>query len=186
LLRTLYSLRESPRAQNSLDQGSKSSSSCDTCTVRQMIKFLGSATLRLYVRLLSGDVRYCTTTFYYFQKDIHETALLSFFLHQLTINYFKQLNISTVENGTAGTSGTDPASGYNLKLSRLFVMFVLFLYRLSANTNNIYAFIILLILNNSMIFLLDFGIKIYHKMPKPLTTSKLNEFFFLPCFSTIH
>jgi UDP-N-acetylmuramyl pentapeptide phosphotransferase/UDP-N-acetylglucosamine-1-phosphate transferase len=127
----------------------------------------------LYVRLLSGDVRYCTTTFYYFQKDIHETALLSFFLHQLTINYFKQLNISTVENGTAGTSGTDPASGYNLKLSRLFVMFVLFLYRLSTNTNKLYTVIILLILNNILIFLLDFRIKIYPKMTKLLTTRAL-------------
>jgi hypothetical protein len=82
--------------------------------------------------------------------------------------------MSIVRNDTAGASGTGPASGYNLKLSRLFVMFVLFLYRLSANTNNIYAFIILLILNNSMIFLLDFGIKIYHKMPKLLTIQKLD------------
>jgi hypothetical protein len=39
------------------------------------------------------------------------------------------------------------------------------------NMNNLYATIILLILNNSMIFLLDFGIKIYHKMPKHLTGS---------------
>jgi hypothetical protein len=95
--------------------------------------------------------------------------------------------MSTIGKGTAGASGTGPGSGYNLKLLDLFVVFILFLYKLSANTNNIYAFIILLILNNSMIFLLNFGIKIYHKMPKPLTTSKLNnEFFFLPCFSTIH
>jgi hypothetical protein len=28
------------------------------------------------------------------------------------IGYFKQLNISTIRNGTAGASGTDPASGY--------------------------------------------------------------------------
>jgi hypothetical protein len=42
------------------------------------------------------------------------------------------------------------------------------------NTNNLYADIILLILNNSMIFLLDFGIKIYHKMPKYLTIQKLD------------
>jgi hypothetical protein len=85
------------------------------------------------------------------------------------INYFKQLNTSTVGNGTVGASGTGPASGYNLKLSHLFVVFVLFLYKLSANTNNIYAAIILLILNNNMIFLLDFRIKIYHKIPKLLT-----------------
>jgi hypothetical protein len=93
----------------------------------------------------------------------------SIFLHQLTIDYFKQLNISTIENGTTDASGTDHASGYNLKLSRLFVVFVLFLYRLSANTNDLYAAILLLILNSSMIFLLDFGIKIYHKITKRLT-----------------
>jgi hypothetical protein len=42
------------------------------------------------------------------------------------------------------------------------------------NTNNLYDAIILLILNNSMIFLLDFEIKIYCKMPKPLTIQKLD------------
>jgi hypothetical protein len=82
--------------------------------------------------------------------------------------------MSTVRNGTIGASGTGPASQYNLKLLRLIVVFVLFLYRLSVNTNNLYAVIILLILNNSMIFLLDFGIKIYYKMPKPLTIQKLD------------
>jgi hypothetical protein len=79
------------------------------------------------------------------------------------------LNMSTVENGTVGVSCTGPASGYKLKPSRLFVVFVLFLYRLNTITNNIYAAIILLILNNSIIFLLDFGIKIYCKMSKHLT-----------------
>jgi hypothetical protein len=47
--------------------------------------------------------------------------LLPFFLHQLTIDYFKQLNMLTVGNGTAGVSSTDPASEYNPKLSRLFI-----------------------------------------------------------------
>jgi hypothetical protein len=83
------------------------------------------------------------------------------------IDYFKQLNMSTIGNGIADASSIDLASGYKLKLSRLFVVFVLFLYRL--NTNNLYAAIILLILNNSMIFLLDIGIKIYHKIPKHVT-----------------
>jgi hypothetical protein len=100
----------------------------------------------------------------YFQKDVRGTALLLFFLHQLTIDYFKQFNMSTVGNGSAGASGTGPDLGYNLKLSYLFLVFVLFLYRLSTNTNNLYAAILLLILNNSMIFLLDFGIKIYCKI----------------------
>jgi hypothetical protein len=59
-------------------------------------------------------------------------------------------------------------------VSHLFVVFVLFLYRLSMNANNLYSSIILLKLNNSMIFLLDFGIKIYRKMPKYLTIQKLD------------
>jgi hypothetical protein len=80
----------------------------------------------------------------------------------------------TVGNSTVGASGTGPTSRYNSKLSRLFVVFVLFLYRLSVNWKNLNAAIILLILNNSMIFLLDFGIKIYHKMPKLLTIQKLD------------
>jgi hypothetical protein len=95
------------------------------------------------------------------------SQLLSFFLHQLKIDYFELLNMSTVGNGTAGASGTGPASGYNLELSRLFVVFFLFLHRLSANTNNPYKAIILL--NNIMICLVTFGIKIYHIMPKFLT-----------------
>jgi hypothetical protein len=90
-----------------------------------------------------------------------------------TFDYFLMmcatLNMSTVGNGTVDASCTGPASGYKLKPSRLFVVFVLFLYRLNTITNNIYAAIILLILNNSIIFLLDFEIKIYCKMPKHLT-----------------
>jgi hypothetical protein len=70
------------------------------------------------------------------------TVLLLFFLHQLMIDYIKQLNISTVRNDTAGASGTYPASEYNMKLLHLFIVFVLFLYRLSINTNNIYVVII--------------------------------------------
>jgi hypothetical protein len=73
--------------------------------------------------------------------------------------------MSTVGNDIISASGTSTASEYNLMLSHLFVMF---LYKLSANTN-IYAAIILLIFNNSIIFLLDFRIKIYHKIPKLLT-----------------
>jgi hypothetical protein len=105
----------------------------------------------------------------------HGTALLPFFLHQLTIDYFKQINVSTVGNDTVGASGTSPSSGYNLTLSRLFIVFVLFLYRLSTNTNNLYAATILLILNNIMIYLMAFGIKIYRKMPKILTIQKLDR-----------
>jgi hypothetical protein len=132
------------------------------------------ATARLYerllpggactpIRLLPGGVRSYKTTSYYFQKNVRGTALLPFFLYQLMIGYFKLLNMSTVGNGTAGASSTGPASEYNLLLSQLFVVFVLFLYRLSMNTNNLNATIILLILNNSMIYLMDLEIKIYKK-----------------------
>jgi hypothetical protein len=77
--------------------------------------------------------------------------------------------MSTIANRTVGASGTGPTSWYNLELSHLFVVFFLFLCILSANTNTHYGVIILLIFNNSMICFMDFGIKIYHKMPKILT-----------------
>jgi hypothetical protein len=80
--------------------------------------------------------------------------------------------MSTVGNGTVGASGTGPASEYNLELSRLFVVFFLFLHRLIANTNNPYEAIIFL--NNIMICFVTFGIKIYHKMLKILTIQKLD------------
>jgi hypothetical protein len=59
--------------------------------------------------------------------------------------------MSTIENGTTGASGTGPASGYKLELSHLLVVFFLFLYRLSVNTNNPYDAIILLISTHIMI-----------------------------------
>jgi hypothetical protein len=70
----------------------------------------------------------------------------------------------------AGACDTDPVSGYNMTLSHLFIVFVMFVYRLSASMNNFYAAIILLILNNSMIYLMNFKFKIYHKIPKILTS----------------
>jgi hypothetical protein len=77
--------------------------------------------------------------------------------------------MSTVGNGTTGASGTGPASEYNLVLSHLFIVFFLFLYRLSVNTSNSYAAITLLIFTHSMICFMIFGIKICHKMAKTLT-----------------
>jgi hypothetical protein len=87
------------------------------------------------------------------------------------IDYFKLFNMSTVGNGTTGASGTGPASGYNLVLSHLFIVFFLLLYRLSANTSNPYTAIMLLIFTHSMICFMIFGIKICRKMPKNLTSS---------------
>jgi hypothetical protein len=80
--------------------------------------------------------------------------------------------MSTVGNGTTGASDTGPASGYNLELSHLLVVF---LYRLSVNTSNPYDAIILLIFTHSMIFFMIFGIKIYRKMLKSLTIQKLDR-----------
>jgi hypothetical protein len=85
------------------------------------------------------------------------------------IEYFKLLNMSTIENDTTGVGGTGPASRYNLGFLYLFVLLFLFLYRLSVNTNNPYNIIILLIFNNIMIYFITFKIKIYHNMPKILT-----------------
>jgi hypothetical protein len=82
----------------------------------------------------------------------------------IKIDYFKQLNMSTVWNGTTGAFGTGSVSGYNLKFSHVFVVFFLFLYRLCVNTNNPYDIIILLILNNIVIYFMTFEIKIYHKI----------------------
>jgi Ca2+/Na+ antiporter len=77
--------------------------------------------------------------------------------------------MSTIRNGTASDFDTDPASGYNMRLSCLFLMFFLFLYRLSMNMNNPYEVIILFILYNIMIYFIAFGIKIYCKITKNLT-----------------
>jgi hypothetical protein len=74
--------------------------------------------------------------------------------------------MSTVENGTVSVSSIGLASGYNLELTHLFVVFFLFLYRLNMNTNDPYDTIILLIFNNNMICFMTFEIKIYHKIPK--------------------
>jgi hypothetical protein len=77
--------------------------------------------------------------------------------------------MSTVRNGTTGASGTDSDSGYNLVISHLFIVFFLFLYRLSANTSNPYTVIMLLIFTHNIIYFIIFEIKIYHKIPKNLT-----------------
>jgi hypothetical protein len=84
--------------------------------------------------------------------------------------------MSNVGNGIVGASGTSPASGYNLELFHLFVVFFLFLYGLSANINTHYDVIILLIFNNSMDCFMNFGIKIYRKMPKILTLRRKKLF----------
>jgi hypothetical protein len=165
----LHFLRESLRAQNSRKQTSETSSSCDTCTGRRAIKCLGSTTLRDCSLVRVTTSWWCKLLYHYFQKVVRGTALIPFFLHQIRIDYFKLLNISTVGNGTIGASGTGPASGYNLVLSNLFIMFFLLLYRLSANTSNPYTVIILLIFTHSMIYFIIFKIKIYRKMTKTLT-----------------
>jgi hypothetical protein len=92
--------------------------------------------------------------------------LISIFLHQLKIDYFKQLNMWTVGNSITSTFDIVPASGYNMELSYLFIVFFLFLYKLSVNTNNYYEDMILLIFNNIIICFMTFEIKISHKWLK--------------------
>jgi hypothetical protein len=87
--------------------------------------------------------------------------------------------MSTAGNGTTGASDTGPASGYNLVLSHLFIVFFLFLYRLNVNTNNPYTVIMLLIFTHSMICFMIFRIKIYRKMSKNLTVNT-NSILYLP------
>jgi hypothetical protein len=79
----LHFLRESLRAQNSREQASETSSSCDTCTGRRAIKFLGSATLCDCSLVRAITSWWCKILYHYFQKAVRGTALLSFFLHQI-------------------------------------------------------------------------------------------------------
>jgi hypothetical protein len=79
----LRSLRESLRAQNSREQASETSSSCNTCTGRRAIKFLRSATLRDCSLVRATTSWWCKLLYHYFQKAIRGTTLLSFFLHQI-------------------------------------------------------------------------------------------------------
>jgi hypothetical protein len=132
----LHFLRESLRSQNSREQATETSASCDTCTGRRAIKFLGSATLRdcsLVRTTTSWCCKLCSTTswwcallYYYFQKDVCGTTLLPFFLHQIR---------STTSNcSTCRLLGTTPPEPPTLVLplgitwcSHLFIVFFLFL-----------------------------------------------------------
>jgi hypothetical protein len=175
----LHSLCESLRTQNSWEQASETSSSCDNCTSRLTIKFLGSATLRDCSLVRTTTSWWCELSFDYFLVVCASVPLLpegcswditAFILPASNyIDYFKLLSMSTVGNGTTGASGTGPASEYNLELSYLLIMFFLFSYKLNVNTSNPYDAIILLIFTHSMICFMIFGIKICHKMPKSLT-----------------
>jgi hypothetical protein len=79
----LHSLRESLRAQNSREQASETSSSCDTCTGRRAIKFLGSATLHDCSLVRTTTSWWCKLLYHYFQKAVRGTTLFQFFLHQI-------------------------------------------------------------------------------------------------------
>jgi hypothetical protein len=139
-----------------------------------VIKFLGSVTLRDCSLVRATTSWWCKLPFDYFLVVQASVPLLSegyswddtasILPASNYIDYFKLLNMSTIENGTTGSSGTGPASGYNLVLSHLFIVLFLFLYRLRANTSNPYTVIMLLIFTHSMIYFMIFGIKICRKM----------------------
>jgi hypothetical protein len=62
----LHSLCKSLRAQNSREQASETSSSCDNCMGRRAIKFLGSATLRDYSLVRTTTFWWSKLPFNYF------------------------------------------------------------------------------------------------------------------------
>jgi hypothetical protein len=131
----------------------------------------------LYIRLrLSGAYYYMTTSrwcaisydYFLLLSEGRLWDYIAFYLPASTkIDYFKQLNMSTIENDTVGASSIGLTLGYNPELSHLFVVLFLFLYKLSAN--NPYDILILLFFNNIMIYFMTFGIKTYRKIPKILT-----------------
>jgi hypothetical protein len=104
----LYFIRESLRAQNSREQASETSSSCDTCTGRRTIKYLGSATLRDCSLVRAITSWWCKLLYHYFQKVVRGTTLLPFFLHQIR---------STISScSTCRLLGTTPSESPTLVL----------------------------------------------------------------------
>jgi hypothetical protein len=80
--------------------------------------------MRTPIRLLHDGARSRTTT----SEGRSWDCTTSYFPASSKIDYFKQLKISTVENGITSAGGTGPASKYKVELYHLFVMFCLFLY----------------------------------------------------------
>jgi hypothetical protein len=125
-------------------------------------------TARLYERLLSVGASFrstnywwCALLYHYFQKDVHGTTLLPFFLHQI--------RSTSSSCSTCRLLETAPPVPPTLVLplgitwsSHLLVVFFLFLYRLNMNTSNPYDIIMLLIFTRNMIYFMIFEIKICH------------------------
>jgi hypothetical protein len=140
---------------------SETSSSCDTCTGRRAIKFLGSTTLPDCSLVRTTTSWWCKLPFDYLLVVCASVPLLSegrswdgtasiLFCIKLDRLLRAAQHVDCWERHHRN-SGTGPASGYNLVLSHLFIVFFLFLYRLSANTINPYTVIMLTIFTYSMI-----------------------------------
>jgi hypothetical protein len=111
------------------------------------------------IRLLPGGVHSCTTTSWRMFIGWH-----CFYSSCIKLDQLLQ-----AAQHVGGASSTSPASVYKLELLHLFMVFFVFSYRFNADINNHYHVIILL--NNIMIYFMDFGIQIYHKIPNILTPS---------------
>jgi hypothetical protein len=152
----LHSLYESLCVQNSWEQAFEISSNYDTCMGRRPIKFLKSATLRDCSLVQTTTYWWCALLCHYFQKNIHGTTLLLFFLHQI------RSTTSTCSTcrllGTA--SPVPPALVLPLGTILSSLIYLLCSFWLNVNTSNPYNIIILLIFTHNIICFIIFEIKI--------------------------
>jgi hypothetical protein len=73
-----------------------------------------------------------------------------------------------VDNGATDASGKGPAIGYSLN-SLCFILFMI-ISMINMNTCTYYVSLTIVMI---IVYLINFGIKIYRKMPKILTGSPL-------------
>jgi hypothetical protein len=131
------------------------------------------ATARLYERLLPGGASFHSTTswwcallYHYFYNDVCGTALFPFFLNQIRLTNSSCSTCRLLKTAPPVPPALVLPLGTTWSSLIYFVVFFLFLYRLSANTSNPYAAIMLLIFTHSMICFMIFGIKICRKCLK--------------------
>jgi hypothetical protein len=128
--------------------------------------------VHLYERLLTGGARFRSTTswwcvllYHYFQKDVRRMSLFPFFLHQIrsTTSIYSTCRLLGITPSVPPTLVLPLGTTWN---SLIYVVFFLFLYRLSVNTINPYTAIMMIIFTRIKICFMIFKIKIYRKMPK--------------------
>ena len=114
------------------EQASETPSSSRLCTELRAIKFLGSSYATAQSTSATPRRRNCTAT--------------------TLIGYIEQARLAMLGNGTSGSFGTGPASGYFLNLMFMFIVFV------TSSLNHALIFIY----RNVMIYALFFEIKMNH------------------------